>query len=316
MNELTVNNDEFYTFSTENFNAHLSNEIYYISQSIYVSCCIAAGFFFLEQNRAIRELFFWLLLMIQQKINNLFKLLIKSESESDSESDSESESESEKEKTKKEEVKYEDKYKDKYALLENNELSQEKLEGLKYAIVMEITPIGNVILFYDKSRDAFTYYSDNTIPYRFLETVARKYVVINNCKSIFVDMDEEIKNAQNKLEEKKKKLEEEEKRKKQQAILFPNVQVPVKKNVFAKLKSYNKDSGLKVAGISGEAKHSTSKKTITENEDNMILKEKANRYSCEGKIANFSFLKKVDRKMVDKRYAMSFSEFKKMQNIT
>jgi hypothetical protein len=45
----------------------------------------------------------------------------------------------------------------------------------------------------------------------------------------------------------------------------------------------------------------------------MILKENANRYSCEGKIMNYSFLKKVDRKVVDKRYGMSFAEFKKMQ---
>lgn len=313
MSELIINNDEFYSYSTENFNSKLSSEIYYINQSIYIGCWVVLGIFFLEQNRAIRNCFFWLILKIQQKLNTLFKVIINLESGLDFDLDSDSDSDTT---IKKEEVKYEEKYKDKYALLENNEISEQRLEGLKSAIVMETTPIGNVILFYDKNRDTFTYYSDNAIPYRFLETVARKYVVIHNCKSIFIDMDEQIKNAQNKLEEKKKKLEEEEERKKQQAILHPNLKIPVKKNVFAKLKSYNKDSGLKAAGISGEAKHSTSKKNTNENEDTMVLKEKANRYSCEGKIANFSFLKKVDRKIVDKRYGMSFSEFKKMQNIT
>jgi hypothetical protein len=309
MNDLTLTNDEYYYFSKENLPSDTSTDIYLINQCLYMGCLFTTGFFLIEQNRNIKEMLIWLFLMFQQKINRLFKNLFFSYSKSDSGSESDS-------LVKKQEVKYEEKYKDKYVLLENNELSEQRLEELKYAIVMETTPIGNVILFYDKSRNTFTYYSDNTIPYRFLETVARKYVVIHNCKSIFVDMDEQIKNAQNKLDEKKRKLEEDNERKKQEAILNPNAQVPVKKNVFAKLKSYNKDSGLKAAGISGEAKHSSSKRSTTENEDTMILKEKANRYSCEGKIANFSFLKKVDRKIVDKRYAMSFSEFKKMQNMS
>ena len=49
-----------------------------------------------------------------------------------------------------------------------------------------------------------------------------------------------------------------------------------------------------------------------QNNEFQILKENANRYSCEGKITNYSFLKKVDKKNVDKRQAMSFAEFKKM----
>jgi len=136
-------------------------------------------------------------------------------------------------------------------------------------------------------------------------------VVLHNCKAIFVDMEEEIKNAEKKLEEKKEQKKKEEEQETQ--LKKSNDGIPVRKNVFAKLKSYNKDSGLKVAGISGDSKNAGTKKTTEENEENMILKEKANRYSCEGKIMNFSFLKKVDRKVVDKRYGMSFAEFKKMQ---
>ena len=176
---------------------------------------------------------------------------------------------------------------------------------------MENTPLGNIIMFYDNSRETFTYFSDNAIPYRFLETAARKYVVLNNCKKIFINMDEEIENAQKKLDEKKQKMiEQEEKMKK---LMQLNEGKTVTRNIFAKLKSYNKDNGLKVAGISGEAKHSTSKKPTEENEENMILKENANRYSCEGKIVNFSLLKKVDRKLVDERYGMTFAEFKRRQ---
>ncbi len=45
----------------------------------------------------------------------------------------------------------------------------------------------------------------------------------------------------------------------------------------------------------------------------MILKERANRYSYGGKIINFSFLKGIDRKLVDERYGMTFAEFKRRE---
>jgi hypothetical protein len=106
-----------------------------------------------------------------------------------------------------------------------------------------------------------------------------------------------------------KKLQEEEENMKMKEL---NQSIPLKRDVFAKLKVYNKDTGLKVAGVLGEKKYSTSKKPTEKEEENMILKEKANRYSCEGKIINFSFLKKVNRKDVDKKYATSFAEFKRM----
>ena len=72
---------------------------------------------------------------------------------------------------------------------------------------METTPLGNVIMFYDNKKEAFTYYSDTTMPYRFLETVSRKYVILHNCKNVFIDMEEELNNYQIKMEEKKRKKE-------------------------------------------------------------------------------------------------------------
>ena len=81
--------------------------------------------------------------------------------------------------------KYEDKYLDKLNNLKKKELSDDYLNGLKNTIVMEMTPNGNVIMYWDNSRDAFVYYSDSTIPYRFLEVVARKYAIVNDCLNIF-----------------------------------------------------------------------------------------------------------------------------------
>jgi hypothetical protein len=50
----------------------------------------------------------------------------------------------------------------------------------------------------------------------------------------------------------------------------------------------------------------------TKNET-LLLKENANRYTWEGRVVNFSILKKVDRKTVDKKYALSFADFKQME---
>ena len=63
--------------------------------------------------------------------------------------------------------------------------------------------------------------------------------------------------------------------------------------VFANFKNYNKKETKQVASH--------------------LIKEKTNRYTCEGKFANFNLLKKVDRKTVDKNYNVSFAQYKVMQ---
>jgi len=87
-----------------------------------------------------------------------------------------------------------------------------------------------------------------------------------------------------------------------------------KKNVFAKFKSYNKDSGGKIS-MAPPPKNSIPNKSITENKENekILLKEMANRYTYEGKFANFNFLKKMDRKIFNKKLGLSFADFKKMK---
>lgn len=82
---------------------------------------------------------------------------------------------------------YENKYKIKYDEMEGISLTEEERTRLKTNILYETTPIGNVILFYDETKESFEYYSDKVIPFRFLETVSRKYVVSFNCKSIHKD---------------------------------------------------------------------------------------------------------------------------------
>ena len=191
-----------------------------------------------------------------------------------------------------------------------------RLEKLENCHIMEFTPLGNVLMKYDKNKESFRFYSDSTIPYRYLEVVGRKFVKQFNCRPIFVDMEEELKLAQEKWEKEikeKEEKEEEEKRKKEEAVKNKAPIEEKKKNVFAKFKSYNKEAGTGHVPPAAPPKTSISNKKLTPSQENekILLKQKANRYTYEGKMANFSFIKKIDRKVVDKKFAMSFADFKK-----
>ena len=187
-----------------------------------------------------------------------------------------------------------------------------RLSMLKNNIIMEKTPLGNVVMFYNHTRTSFEYYSDSTIPYRYLETVARKYVVTYQCKCIYVDMMQQIKEAQEKLDEKKRKDVEQLEKEKELRASNNSIEPLPKKNIFAKFKSYNKDTSINVGSVPVDRKSSAKQ---TKPQEEKVVKENANRYSYEGKLVNFSFLKKTDRRVVDKRFAVSFSEFKKMQKL-
>ena len=220
---------------------------------------------------------------------------------------------------------YEEKYLDEFRAMKDSpvSLTEEELLSLKNSIVVEYTPVGNVAMFYDHKRETFGYYSDTTIPYRFLEVVGRKYVIANCCKNIFIDMNEELKqyaeNKQKKLEQEKEK---EEKETEEHDTSSATAKAPVKeitntkKNVFAKFKSYNNNNTK--SSVSVPAKEMP--KIVPENEtpeskNDFILKDRANRYTCEGRFSNFAVLQKVDKKITNKRLNMTYADFKKNQTM-
>ena len=201
-----------------------------------------------------------------------------------------------------------------------NHVIHKKNLKLKNCYVMEYTPVGNVVMFYNEEKEAFEYYSDHSVPYRFLDVVARKYVKTYNCKPLYVDMEEELRIQKKKKEEEeeKKKIEEEQKKKekeeKMQTVVNATDKEKEKKNVFAKFKTYNKEAGSGRVNSAPPPKNSIPNKSVTAEENkNVCLKERANHYTCEGRFANFNILKKISRKLVDKKYALTFAEFKKMK---
>ena len=57
----------------------------------------------------------------------------------------------------------------------------------KRRILFEHTPVGNIYMFYDAYRKAFSYYADKNVSYLLLNAVAMKYVKVFNCFDFFVD---------------------------------------------------------------------------------------------------------------------------------
>ena len=173
-----------------------------------------------------------------------------------------------------------------------------KLDGFINNYILEYTPLGNVYMRYNNFKKSFEYFSNNTIPYRYLEAIGRKYVMTFRCKALFVDLEEEMKNA----------VERDKKEKGEKAV---NGEKGV-----SKFKSYNKDlRPLRPGSTNNNNREILGNATLAPvnvTGEKQLLKENANRYTWEGRLANFYVLKKVDRKTVDKSYTLSFADFKQM----
>ena len=146
-----------------------------------------------------------------------------------------------------------------------NETSDFKF--LKHKTLSEETPSGKVFFRYNHENEGFEYWSDSLIPYKELETVARKYVKKFSCVDLYIDRLEMIQEAFEKkldLEEKVKKIQEE--------------RVQKKEDVFASFKTYNNGDGK-----------------IT-NTTRIVAAEKANKYSRRGKFKEAPIFQKKEKK--------------------
>ncbi len=58
-----------------------------------------------------------------------------------------------------------------------------------HAHVRETTPQGDVIMSYDAEREMFCYYCDKrSVQFKYLEPLARKYVIEHGCKRLYIDI--------------------------------------------------------------------------------------------------------------------------------
>jgi hypothetical protein len=163
----------------------------------------------------------------------------------------------------------------------------ENLEGLMNNYVMETTPDGLVILRYNKKDEGFEYWADKAIAYKYLETVARKYVTIFSCGGIYI-------NRGALLRKKLAKLEKEIEINKQKEKLDSEVseEEEEEESVFAKLKS-NKTNKPK-------------EKTKIMRDD--MVCEKSNKFMNRGKLKESLFYEKATP---SSQNTMSFIDWKK-----
>ena len=175
--------------------------------------------------------------------------------------------------------KFEDKYIEDVNKLEEKNLCENELIQLKNSIVLENTPMGNIILFYYHEKEKFYFYSDRKeVPYKYLDTVARKYIKMFNCKIIYTALDKELESQKNKYEDLKKERKTKVIEKKD-----------TKKDVFATYKNYNMktDTPLK--------------------EEDYLIKENINKFKWGGFLKDYQFLQTPKKK--DKE--ISYQEFMK-----
>ncbi len=261
--------------------------MYYYYLFMYISCSSAYIYFVIwVQNRLMgRDLSF---------INE-------TDGESGSASETETETETENEKTN---ILYENEMFEEYDNLEDRDLTEEYVKDLSLNTITETTPRGDVLTYYDSELESFVYYSKTKeIPYKYLETVARKYVIKYDCKRIYIDIRKEYEKGVNKYKDIKEKANTEQ----TGADTEPSG-ANKRRQLFVKLKSYNRKAEV-------NSKH---KDKI------YILREKSNRYSYRGKIEEYkepvssecentnetdSTEPTIDKKTID------FSAFKKFKNI-
>ena len=113
-----------------------------------------------------------------------------------------------------------------------------KLENnWKKRILFEQTPRGNIIMYYDAFKMAFSYYSDtNSLPYKLLNAVAMKYCLTYHCMDFFIDQNI----VSNEKESPLIKIHHIEKKKKKESKKIQKEDSD-ENSPFAKLKNYNND---------------------------------------------------------------------------
>ena len=171
--------------------------------------------------------------------------------------------------------------------------TKEKDSEFKNCIVLSNTPKGMVYMRYCKEDEGFEYWADKSIDYKYLETVARKYVTVFSCRDLYIDrfslLREKVQNLKEQIEENKKKAEEEEEEESKEEETD---------DVFASFKSYNQSTQDKVQ---------QEKTEITRND---IVCDKANKYLHRGKIKEAVFGKKKEKVSKSTTSSMSFSSWK------
>ena len=172
----------------------------------------------------------------------------------------------------------------------------------KARILYESTPRGNIVMFYDVYKNGFSYYSDQTgIPYKVLNAVAMKYVIMFRCRDFF--MDETISSSPfikyNKDDEKK----EQDKKNEVMKQLSSNQNLPFVK--FKNRQSTTQPSEM--VGTTCVPHLSQQQSSLTNTNCKEYVK---NRFIYKGKMNNWSPLQKPPPKKTQPTDVLDYKTFR------
>jgi hypothetical protein len=183
-------------------------------------------------------------------------------------------------------VPYPEKYNDLWKKKSPHFKSKEQVDqsSLKNNILFEHTPFGNVIMYYDADKTSFVYYSDKTLSYPIINSVGRKYALTFGCEALYIDKTTEPTPTPPPPEDASQKINKEHNTLHKNANQSVGCGTPIgathkETSVYAKFKNYKKPTPSSTTTASGG----------TSQEDQI------NRYTCEGKLANFNILKKIPK---------------------
>ena len=159
-------------------------------------------------------------------------------------------------------------YDEKYSIKDASGNDQTSINN----IVVDLTPEGNVAMRYNSDTEAFEYWSDKSITYKYLETVSRKYVNSFGCGSLYIDrlglLKEKVDKIKDEIKENLKKQEEDKEKKEDESKKQEEDKEEKESDVFANLKNY---------------KTATKEEVKTKLTKNDVVCDKANKYIRKGK---------------------------------
>ena len=190
-------------------------------------------------------------------------------------------------------ISFEDKYfkeYDEWIVAQDTATTQNKecLENMLYVRETINEFYGDIIMCYDATISSFVYYARTAnIPYKYLETVSRKYMIETNApRDIYIDIRKEYAKAKDNLTNLTNK-----KVSSNHTTSTDNNSDHAREteatDVFAKFKTYNTGSNLSNQKTTTATNTKTPSDTDKPNTSTKIMRENANRYSYRGKIEDY-----------------------------
>jgi len=166
----------------------------------------------------------------------------------------------------------------------------------KSRILIENTPRGNVMMYFNPYLLSYHYYSDEQIiPYKILEQVATRYVVMFRCKDFFIDVEKRPRNQILDVLQKEEDSLKSKKMKVNDITKCVNIQSD-SKDVFAALKDYRSEVTKADTTTTKFTKETKTKAKLVKRAEEPKF---SNKFVRVGKMCEFNITQKPTNKKIE-----------------